>query len=208
MKYDILIGLDEVPVIVHDADDERMLELALVENLQREDLNAIDRARAYRRFCTAFDLRPEEVARRLAEDRTTVVNYVRLLDLSDAIQERVSSGDLSMGHARSLLGVSDLNRREQLADAVTANQLSVRALEDTVRREREKGDAPPPTDASSPRSPDAVHIENLQRRFETATRTRVLIRPGKKKGSGRITIEYFTLDDFDRISSLLGVQAE
>lgn len=199
-------GLSHVPVLIRAANDEQMLELALIENIQRDDLNAIDRARAYRRFCEAFALTVEEVAGRVGEDRSTVANYVRLLDLSQDIQKMVASGTLNMGHARSLLGVADPNRRMQLAEACVQNQLSVRALEDIVRREKSRAE----TDAKPAHlaKPASAHLADLQRRFEEAVRTKVVIKEGKKKGSGRIVIEYHSLDEFDRLAQQLGVRLE
>ena len=199
------LGMARVPVLVREASEEQMLELALIENIQREDLNAIDRAAAYRQFCNAFGLKAEEVAHRLGEDRSTVANYLRLLDLPDEVQRRVADGKLSMGHARCLLGVDDPMRLMQLAESVISNQLSVRALEEIVRREKTRQGPPPATPRTETRSP---HVLDLQNRFEAAVRTKVTLREGKKKGTGRITIEYFSLDDFDRIANLLGVDME
>jgi ParB family chromosome partitioning protein len=182
-----------------------MLELALVENLEREDLNAIDRARAYRRFCTTFGLKADDVADRLGEDRSTVSNYLRLLDLSEPIRELVASDKLSMGHARCLLGITDEPRRMRLALSAAENGLSVRALEEIVRRERTRGGVA----ASAPAVPTAnqrsAHIHDIEARFERALKTKVVIHEGRRKASGRITIEYYSLDDFDRIAEMLGV---
>lgn len=199
------IGLQRVPVIVREATDEQMLELALIENIQREDLNAIDRARAYRQFCTRFSVKPEEVATRLGEDRTTVVNYLRLLDLSEPIQRLVQSGAIGMGHARCLLGISDEARRMDLAESVVQSQLSVRALEEIIRREKKRERSTEDLAVVELRS---AHVRDVQRRFEEAVKTKVTIRPGKRKGTGRIVIEYYSLDDFERIASLLNVPAE
>ncbi len=201
------LNMAHVPILIRDATDEQMLELALVENLQREDLNPIDRAAAYRDFCERFSLRPEEVARRLGEDRTTVVNYIRILELPRDVQELVQARKLSMGHARCLLGITHDGERMQLAQSVVDNELSVRALEEIVRREktRRSGD-----EARPPRSLEscAAHVLDLQRRFEQAVKTKVLIHQGKRKGTGRIIIEYYSLDDFDRIASMLAVPEE
>ena len=166
--------LAEVPVLVREASEQQMLEFALIENIQREDLNAIDRARAYRQFCDRFDLKPEEVATRVGEDRTTVVNYLRLLELPREIAELVISEKLSMGHARCLLGVKDDDRRLQLAISTAENELSVRALEGIVRRQRTRdGEQPvPQRDRITP------HIRDLQRRFEEAVKTKVTVREG------------------------------
>jgi ParB family chromosome partitioning protein len=201
------IGLREVPVLIREATDEQMLELALIENIQREDLNAVDRARAYQQFCERFQLKPEEVAARLGEDRTTVVNYIRLLDLPAAILARVAEGGLSMGHARCLLGVTDTDRQARLAHAVVENGLSVRALEEIVRRERTRSEQPEKPAAGGERTRSA-HLDSVQRRFEETLRTKVTIREGRRKGSGRVVIEFYSLDDFDRIADALGVTLE
>ncbi len=201
------LGMTHIPVIIREASDEQMLELALIENIQREDLNPIDRARAYRQFCTRFELRPEEVAARLGEDRTTVVNYLRLLELRDSIQRLVAEGKISMGHARCLLGVNDEAQRLRLAESAAQNELSVRALEEIVRREktRERGGALREVEKTDLRAP---HLRDLQQRFEEAIKTKVTIQEGRRKGTGRIVIEYYSLDDFDRIAGALGVTPE
>ena len=204
-----LLAMAEVPVMVRQASDEQMLELALIENLQREDLNAIDRARAYDRFCTHFSLKPEEVAYRLGEDRTTVVNYLRLLDLSDSIQRLVAADKISMGHARCLLSLSDARQREKLAVAVVETGLPVRTLEEIVRQE--KGRSSPGATAEPGTVPirqQSAHLRDMERRFEEAVKTKVTIQEGKRKGSGRLVIEFYTFDDFDRLCSMLGVELE
>lgn len=219
-KYQIIAGerrwqaakslaMREVPVLIRDATDEQMLELALVENIQREDLNPIDRALAYREFCDRFQLSPERVGDRLGEDRTTVTNYLRLLELPEAIREWVRVRKISMGHARCLLGIADSGQQQRLADAVVRNELSVRALEEIVRRER----SPSPSGASGPpsalpgrfRSP---HLKDMEKRFEQAVKTRVSIHEGKRRGTGRLVIEYYSLADFERLAELLGVALE
>lgn len=222
------IGMTHVPVIVRQATDEQMLELALIENLQREDLNAMDRARAYRQFCTHFGLRPEEVADRLGEDRSTVQNYLRLLDLAEPIRAMVASGRLTMGHARCLLGEANEVHRARLAEVIVASDLSVRAAEEIVRQGKAylaqgaTGVALAGADAllqnlgmAGARGSGtqrgrlrSAHLQDLEQRFERAVKTKVSIHEGRKRGSGRITIEYYTLDDFDRIAEKLGVDVE
>ncbi len=200
-------GLAEVPVVVRDASDEEMLEFALIENLQREDLNAIDRAKAYSELCDRFGLRPEDVGLRVAEDRTTVTNYLRLLELPASIQTLVVQDKLTMGHARCLLGVSDPSRQHRLAESVAENELSVRALEEIVRREKtRRGGA---SAGISPRDRmRSAHVVDLEHRFEETLKTKVTIHEGRKKDTGRVVIEYFSLDDFDRIARKLGVMLD
>ncbi len=203
------LGMTRIPVIIRDATDEQMLELALVENIQREDLNAIDRAKAYRRLCSRFGHKPDEIGVRLGEDRTTVVNYLRLLDLPELIQTLVGQSRLSMGHARCLLGVSDDTRRVRLAEAAADKQLSVRALEEIVRREKtRRGESGPKEKEGKRERGRSAHLHDLEQRFEDVVGTKVSIREGKRKGTGRIVIEYYSLDDFDRIAAILGVAAE
>jgi len=199
-------GLTSVPVVVREADDRQMLELALIENLQREDLNAIDRARAYEQFCTRFRLRAEDVAARVGEDRSTVANYLRLLELSDPIQEMLASGKMSMGHARCLLSVNDPEVRHRLAQAVVQQDLSVRAVEEVVRRGRGLQDDPTSTaHRAVAHRLRSAHLKDMEQKFEKALKTKVSIREGRSKGTGRVVIEFFTLDDFDRIAGSLGV---
>ncbi len=185
-----------------------MLELALIENLQREDLNAIDRAKAYRRFCTRFNLKPEDLAERLGEDRTTVVNYMRLLELGESVQQLVASDKLGMGHARCLLGLSNGAQRERLAATAAEHEWSVRALEEIVRREKTRSEESQPAEKSAEARQASPHLRDLQQRFERAVKTKVTIREGRRRGSGRIVIEYYSLDDFDRIAEMLGVEVE
>ncbi len=200
-------GLTKVPVIIREASDEQMLELALIENLQREDLNAIDRAKAYQQFCSRFGLSAEQVAARVGEDRSTVANYLRLLDLSDSLQDLVASGKISMGHARCLLSTPDVIERQRLADAIQRHDMSVRALEEVMRRGRELRENPTASAhrAAAQERLRSAHLRDLEQRFERALKTKVTIREGRKKGSGKVVIEYFTLDDFDRLASAIGV---
>lgn len=202
------IGLRQVPVLVREASEEQMLELALVENLQREDLNAIDRGAAYRQFCTRFALKPEQVADRLGEDRTTVLNYLRLLDLPLSVRKLIVEGKLGVGHARCLIGMADEVRMLALAESAAANQLSVRALEEIVRKEKGRAAETAGEESKPTIKLRSAHIRDMQRRFEEAVKTKVSIQEGKRKGSGRIVIEYYSLDDFDRIAELLGVDAD
>jgi ParB family chromosome partitioning protein len=197
-----LVGLHEIPAVVRQATDEQMLELALIENLHREDLNPIDRAAAYQQFCHRFGLRPDEVAERVGEDRSTVTNYLRLLELPAEVREMIGSGELSMAHARCLAGVADAGRVRELATAVLRRGLSVRALEGMLRGQKTAAAR------GGGKRIEAAHVRDLQRRFEETLKTKVIIQQRKRKGTGRIVIEYFSFDDFDRIAGLFGVAME
>jgi ParB family chromosome partitioning protein len=198
-----MAGMETVPVVVREADDRRMLEMALVENIQREDLNAVDRARAYRQYCDDFGASAEALARRLGEDRSTVTNYLRLLELPDEIGQLLAVGRISMGHARCLVGVTDREAQLHLARVVVANELSVRALEEVVRRAK-RGQARGDQASRAPRE-KTPNLADLEQRCSVAVSTKVTIHEGRRKGSGRIVIEYYSLDDFDRIVDRLGV---
>lgn len=198
-----MAGVELVPVLVRQATDDQMLEMALVENIQRSDLNAIEKARGYRRLCDEFSLSVEEVGGRVGEDRTTVTNYLRLLELPRAVMGMVSQGDISMGHARCLLGIDGAERQLQLARSVATNRLSVRALEEVVRRA--KADRAGGADAAARKREKSAHVTDLEGQFERALGLKVTIQEGRGKGRGRIIIEYNSLDDFDRAAAALGV---
>lgn len=185
----------DIPAIIRDASDEQMLQLALIENLHREELNAIDRALAYRQLQNRFGLTPDEIGERMAEDRSTVTNYLRLLDLEEELRGMVAAGLIGMGHARALLGIEDRQAQAKLAHAIVAKGLSVREVEEWARRHRGAS-----TESKRPaRSEKRAHIRDLERRFEEALGTRVSIAETSRKNKGRIIIEYSSLDDFDRI---------
>ena len=201
-----LAGMKAVPVVVRQADDRQMLEMALVENIQREDLNPVDRARGYRQYCDDFGATAEQLAKRLGEDRTTITNYLRLLDLPQEIKDSLAAGRISMGHARCIVGVADDESRLRLARAVVTNGLSVRALEEILRRTK-RGQARGDQGAVRRRE-KTPHISDLEQRCAMAIGTKVAIQEGRRKGTGRIVIEYYSLDDFDRIVDRLGVERE
>lgn len=197
-------GLTEVPAIIRLADEREAAELSLIENIQREDLNPIDRAEAYQSYCELYDASPDEVGRRLGEDRATIANYLRLNELPSQVKAFVRDGRLGMGHARSLLGVPTDIGREKLAREVIEKSLSVRAVEQAVRDWKSNRSEPSrqPTEPSHAKRPQIGHLEE---QLQQAVGTKVVIREGRRKGSGKIIIEYYNLDDFDRIAEKLGL---
>jgi len=197
-----IAGLSTIPVLVRDADERQMLEMALIENLQREDLNPIERANAYRTYCTKFGLSVQELADRLGEDRSTVANILRLLELPEQVKEMVSRGLLSMGHARCLLGISDASTQLQLARKASELGWPVRRLEQLAQSAK-KGDAAGP---SSQKHPARPQIALLEQRLSDALSTRVRIAESRRRGRGKVVIEYFSLEDFDRLMGRLGVR--
>jgi ParB family chromosome partitioning protein len=195
-------GMDTVPAILKSIDSKTSMELALVENIQREDLNAMDRARAYRAFCDRTGYSAEDASRRLGEDRSTVANYLRLLDLAEPVAKMVESGQLSMGHARALLGQPDTEIQTDLAKQALAGGLSVRAIESLVKSRRQPPREPATRLPSA--STKASHLAHIEEKLQQAAKTKVVIKPGRGAHRGKIVIDYYSLDDFDRIAALLG----
>ncbi|MHC4938187.1 MAG: ParB/RepB/Spo0J family partition protein [Planctomycetota bacterium] len=188
-----LAGLEEIPAVVRSYTDEQVLVLSLVENVQRADLNPIDKARAYRRLTGHLGVTQDEVARRIGLDRSSVANLIRLLELPDEIQELVKSGALGMGHARALVSLKDDVAQLALAEKVVRDDLSVRAVEELVRRERDPAD--PPMRRSQPRK--TPQIRALEDELRTLMGTKVSIRD--QRGRGKITIEYYSPEDFEGV---------
>ena len=198
-----MAGLTEIPAVIREATDEQMLEISLVENIFREDLNTIDRALAYRRYCDEFDLTAEQVAQRIGEDRSTVANYLRLLGLPSEVKAWVAEGKLAMGHARCLLALPAAQDRIRAGRIAMEKDLSVRALEKLVRELLAAGPAAGPQGRGQREKRPL--IRNLEEAFIQALGTKVEISESRRKGKGRIVIHYGSLDDFDRISERLGV---
>lgn len=210
------IGWADVPVRVLDVDDRQMSEIAIVENLQRRDLDAIEKATSFKRYLASWGGTQEELAKRLSVDRSTVANLMRLLDLPIVVQEKLRSGSISMGHARALLPLGDEHEQIALADRVIADGLSVRAVErevqEILRADEATGDAPDDLSAvaadpvaggqrrkpgrpASKRSSQILSLENDLRR---ALGTKVLIH-ANSKGAGRIVIPFADPDEFERL---------
>ena len=194
-------GLIKIPAIVREIADDKVLEIALVENIQRQELNAIEEARAYRKLIDAVGLTQEMVANRVGKDRTFITNYLRLLRLPDDIQELVSEEKLSVGHARALLTVDSADAQRRVARNVMDMSLSVRETEKAVKRIA-KGE----TDVIAPRTVKAKEDPNVKL-AETKLRrkygTQIRIMPDGKGTGGKIEIEYYSESDLDRIYRLM-----
>jgi ParB family transcriptional regulator, chromosome partitioning protein len=187
----IMAGLSEVPAIVKDADDRESLEMALIENLQREDLNSMDVARVYHRFVEEFSYTHEALAKKIGVDRSSVTNYIRLLKLPPWIQELVAEGKLTQGHGRVLITLEDEAEQKRYADRVLSEAISVRGLESIRRR---KG---------TPRVSPFGYAEDLLR--ETL-KTKVQITFRKNKG--KLIIEFYSKDDLEVLLELLSPEAQ
>ncbi len=195
-----LAGLTKVPAVVRNVSDDKVLELALIENIQREDLNPIEEARAYKKLIETVGLTQEVVAERVGRDRSYVTNYLRLLRLPDDLQELLQAGRLSTGHARAILGTDQVDLQRRLARKVIEQDLSVRATERLVRElnePRSRGKQAPQADTGDANVRAAEN--KLRRQF--GTQVRIVTSPGSQ--AGRIEIEFYNASDLDRLYSLL-----
>jgi len=198
-----LLGLQGIPAIVRQVDDRTAAEWAIIENVQREDLNPMDRAAAMRHLVDTYAIPQAVLAERLGLDRSTVANILRLHDLDPFTGKLVREGRLSSGHGRALLGCADATRRATLAAAASRGEWSVRRTEQAVAAISAEARASQP--GVSRRSPASVHVAALQRQIGEALGTRVTIEQGRTKGSGRLIIEYYSLDQFEGLLRRLGV---
>jgi len=189
-------GLVEVPVVVRHATDDEMLELALVENLQREDLDPIEKATSFKAYLDRTKRTQEAAATRLGLDRSTIANMIRLLELPQEVQAMVRTGLVAMGHARAILSVESTKRQIDIAQKVAREGLSVRQVErlaasyaPTKRRQKKPAKDP--------------HVRDLEARLRNALGTKVSVEEGPKPGSGKIVIEFYSNDDLERILARL-----
>ena len=192
-------GFDTVPAMVVDANDEEALQLSLIENIQRDDLNPIEHARAYHEMATRFKLTQEQVARRVGKDRTSVANYLRLLSLPEKIRQMITEAKLSFGHARALLGAVTQAEQLRIAQLVADRGLSVREVEALVAGARPR---PKPGVRRAPRPKD-VHVAELEAKLSRALGTKVTVLQRGK--GGRIAIDYYSLDELDGILERIGI---
>jgi ParB family chromosome partitioning protein len=196
-------GLQRIPSVVRDVPDDKMLELALIENIQRQELNAIEEAYAYKRLIETFNLTQETVAQRVGRDRTFVTNYLRLLRLPEDIQHLVEDNKLSMGHARALLGIDDSEKQRQIARSVIDRNLSVRDTERAVKRIVAGGDLnPAPTPSSVTKSGDA-NVRAAEAKLRRRLGTQVHISTNQNGDGGKIEVQYYNENDLQRLYELI-----
>ncbi len=194
-----LAGMPSIPVVVRDVKDADALRLAIVENIQRENLNAIEEAQAYRRLISEFGISQGDVATMVGKDRSSVANTLRLLNLPEEVQKMVEAEAITGGHARALLTLPTQKEQTALAHRIVQHNLSVRQVEaevGLVRRRKESMGRPP--------KEKPAHLTDLERAFSQHLGTRVSI-DEKRGGKGRIAIEFYTYDDFERLASLMRV---
>ena len=192
-------GLSEVPALIIEADDRKVMELALIENLQREDLNPAEEARGYQSLMEDYGLTQEQVAQRMGKSRPAIANTLRLLALPQDLMELVESGQLSAGHARAILAVPSGELQKKLAQKVVAEELSVRQTEALAKRLAAGAQTPPPP---RPAGPDlSIYLRDAEKQLSTRFGRGVRIVSGKKKG--KVELEYYNPEDLNTLLELL-----
>ena len=195
-----LAGLKEVPVVIKDYDDQQIVEIALIENIQREDLNPIEEAHAYERLIEEFHLTQDEVAERVSKIRTTITNALRLLKLSEKVQQMLVDDMLSTGHVRTLIAILDPELQYETAMYVFDKKLSVRETENYVKKLLNKK---PKTQTTPKADPELAYLyQALENRLKESLGTKTTIK-AKSRDSGKIEIEYYSQEDLERITQLL-----
>jgi ParB family chromosome partitioning protein len=190
------LGLEKVPVVIKDLTDNQVLEIGLIENIQREDLNPIEEALAYQELITKFGLTQEQLAEKLGKSRSAIANALRLLNLPQEIQGELANGAITMGHARALLGIEDVKEQKKIANEIIEKDLNVRQVEDLVRRQQSKKKKTAPKQAA-----ENIYLAEIEDQLIEALGTPVKI---KEKGkSGTIEIAFYSKDDLERLVNLL-----
>lgn len=194
-----LAGLKEVPVIVRNYTEQEIVEISLIENIQREDLNPIEEAQAYKRLLTEFNLKQDEVAERVSKSRTAVTNSMRLLKLCDEVQQMIIDDMITTGHARALISIEDAEQQYTIAQKVFDEKLSVRDVEKLVKNlnKPEKAKKEPVTDKAL-----EVVYQDLEEKLKQSLGTKVAI-TSKGAGAGKLEIEFYTHDDLEKLTELL-----
>ncbi|MEX0776551.1 MAG: ParB/RepB/Spo0J family partition protein [Phycisphaeraceae bacterium] len=216
-----LAGLDQVPAIVRELDDRQVAEWALIENLQREDLNPIERAQAFKQLAEQFKLSHDQIAQQVGVDRSTISNALRLLALHADVQKLVREGAISGGQAKAIAGVVNPQQQLLLAQRAIRGDWSVRQLEQAVRSASpsasdQDGESGSGSDASGgainvaghTRQGRAAHLQDLEAHLGQQLQTKVRLRTGRKKGSGTLMIDFYDLDQFDNLLTRLNISAE
>ncbi len=217
MRYQLIAGerrwraaqranLDKVPAVVRDIPDDKLLELALIENIQRQELSAIEEAHAYKRLIDTLGLTQEMVAQRVGRDRSFITNYLRLLRLPSDIQKLVEDEKISTGHARALLGVDDVDIQRRVARNIVEQSLSVRETERAIKRII--SGVSPAAATLRTEKPNDANVQAAESKLRRRFGTQVRILPSQKGEGGKIEIEYYSHTDLDRLYQLLASSPE
>ncbi len=197
-----MAGLKTMPAIVREADEEEVLEVALIENIQREDLNPMETARGFKQLIDRFGLSQEELSKKVGKERATVANYIRLLALPKAVTDLVNSGELSMGHARAVLAIEGEREQIKAARKIVAEGMSVREAEKLSKLARDTSASPKGRMGASAKEGKDPNVKALEQKLIKNLGTKVRLKHKGKKG-GVLEIEYYSLEELDRIVELL-----
>jgi len=192
------LGLKKIPAVIREVNDAQSLEIAIIENIHRQDLNPIEEAEAYARLSTEFELTQEMVAEKVGKSRTAIANILRLLKLSRTIKEDLITGKISMGHARALLGLEDSNQRESLRKEIFKQNMTVRQTESRVNKIKKGGIQK----ILKPNALKNIFIKDLEKDLARRLGTKVDITPRKK--GGKLVVNYYSDEDLERIQVLMG----
>ena len=196
-----MAGLKEIPVIIRDYSEQEIMEISLIENIQREDLNPIEEAQAYKRLLEEFHLKQDEVAERVSKSRAAVTNSIRLLKLSDEVQQMVIDDMISTGHARALLAIDNPEEQYTLAQKIFDEKLSVRDVEKMVKNLHKPAKATK-KEASNDKTMEAIYLD-IEEKLKTRLSTKVTV-TSKGEGAGKIEIEFYSHEDLDRLMDMMG----
>jgi len=194
-------GLKEVPAIVKEYIEREIAEISLIENIQREDLNPIEEAQAYKKLLTEYNLKQDELADRISKNRTTITNTMRLLKLDERVQKMVIDDQLTTGHARALLGIGDQEKQFIVAQKIFDERLSVRETEKLIKKIQKEKEVAEQKNKEQEEKLDFIY-KDLEEKLKSAIGTKVTIKQ-KSKDSGKIEIDYYSIDELERIMALL-----
>ncbi|MEL6190652.1 MAG: ParB/RepB/Spo0J family partition protein [Bacteroidota bacterium] len=199
-----IVGLDEVPVFIRTANDEEMLEIALIENIQREDLNPIEIANSYQRMIEEIGLRQEDLGKKVGKSRSSVTNFLSLLKLPPKVKKGVRDGEITFGHAKVIKGVDDVVQMMQIYDQVVENNYSVRQTTELVNglKEKKSGGPTPKSDFAKPLSSEQIQLQKVERQLEEKFGNKVKIKQNNQ-GRGDISIAFNSTKDMNRILEIL-----
>ena len=198
-RASIQAGLKSIPAYIRTADDENVMEMALIENIQREDLNPVEEAMAYQRLIKEYDLKQDEVAERVSKSRTAITNSIRLLKLDERVQNMLIQESISSGHARALLGIEDLEKQYNMAQKVFDEKLSVRETEKLVKKVQKEKEEVEKTKMDKQLE---IVYQDLEEKMKQILGTKVSIN-AKDENKGKIEIEYYNKEDLDRLIDMI-----
>lgn len=190
-----IAGLKEIPVVLKELSEQEKMEIALIENIQREDLNPIEEAQAYKRLLDEFQLKQEDVAKSVSKSRSAITNSMRLLKLDERVQNMVAGEELSAGHARAVLSISDVEKQYELAQKIVEKGLSVREVEALLKKK------PAKEEKAETNTAEELIYRNFENNLKEIYGTKVSIK--NQKGKGKIEISYYSVDELERILDML-----